>query len=218
MKSKFIVFLLLIFPALLLARTGIETGYNPYIDKGVPKSLESFGSGHSCKAINEKIHVPSQIYTIAPLGKAKDVYCDMNTFGGGWTLIYSFGTYPVSRNALVAGGIKTLKDIEKAGLKYNLTHINLKKYGIESDSVQIFSSGKENGFIEFKVPDFAKEIRIDANTRRYDGLVNILKNDHMIFSINKNTPKSPVFLSAFPGDSIKIQEDGVLWLSSIWAR
>lgn len=46
----------------------------------------------SCKRIlEERPDVPSGVFTLASSGTPFQVYCDMESFGGGWTMVYSTG-------------------------------------------------------------------------------------------------------------------------------
>ena len=46
----------------------------------------------SCKRIREeRPDVPSGVFTLASSGTPFQVYCDMESFGGGWTMVYSVG-------------------------------------------------------------------------------------------------------------------------------
>ena len=46
----------------------------------------------SCKRIlEERPDVRSGVFTLASSGTPFQVYCDMQSFGGGWTMVYSVG-------------------------------------------------------------------------------------------------------------------------------
>ena len=53
--------------------------------------------GNSCKVVrDENSDGGSRVYWINPAGKTFKAYCDQETDGGGWTLVYSytFTDYP----------------------------------------------------------------------------------------------------------------------------
>lgn len=150
----------------------------------------------------------------------RNAYCDMT--GGGWTLYDTFGSKlvltgqnnPVAYNA---NNINSGASLTSGGYTFHAGSLNSSTYHVSPYYLQFFESGSPVGWIQKTMPNWIQSVRVDASNEWYDGNDNIFYN-----SVQKNisayrTHDSYIY-NAGGSKILKLEEDGILWVDSIWVK
>ncbi|MCW8966071.1 MAG: fibrinogen-like YCDxxxxGGGW domain-containing protein [Candidatus Pacearchaeota archaeon] len=199
-------------------------------DEGKEKTYDSIDKYEieildSCKEILDKdLSSINGTYLINYQGKETEVYCDMTTDGGGWTLLDNFISAELDEGyspygaALGGNAIDSGDDLEDAGWDYNLTNFDNDGYEIISGYLQMWYSGTPTGYIEKELPKGFDEIYIKwgnwigGSTNLFIGGENVQSIGNIGASIYKGSYET--------SDIIRFEENSyyIFWVNEIWVR
>jgi hypothetical protein len=163
------------------------------------------------------------IYTITPFGSNKQVYCDMT--GGGWTLIDSFASNDTDIDnynaAYGLSAINTTSELTSAGFSYYLSNINdivSYSYTVKSGYMAFYYSGGPIGYISKILPNIGTQVKIKYGNWYGYGNSSIYLNSILKNRITLNSGASEFITTYNNGDELKITEDGITTIGSIWIK
>lgn len=190
------------------------------MNAGNIKLPESAELKNSCKEILESNSGSLDgVYTINKGSEETDVYCDMS--GGGWTLLDNFvNDETVNDKYGAAYGSSKIYNIDllnQAGYTTYLNRFNMDAYYKESDYLQIYYSSSPVGYMERTLPDVGSEVKVRV-ANWYDGFTSVYINNNRVLYISENEGVK-TYIGSFNGDDVlKIEENGIIWIDSIWIK
>jgi len=162
-------------------------------------------------------------YMVDPDGyggnEPKVAYCLMSA--GGFMLYDSFssntGTLGDTPEAYNKKGINSFSAIVAAGYTHNLKNINYPVHHTDSQYLQIYTPGTEDGFISRNTPSWSSTIKVDISNEWYSGVTVISFSDSEEKLFGYEARKE--FLMSGNG-VLKIYESevGILWIDAIWVK
>ena len=204
----------------LVLSTHSIADYKIMMNTGNIKLPESAELKNSCKEILESNSGSLDgVYTINKGSEETDVYCDMS--GGGWTLLDNFvNDETVNDKYGAAYGSSKIYNIDllnQAGYTTYLNRFNMDAYYKESDYLQIYYSSSPVGYMERTLPDVGSEVKVRV-ANWYDGFTSVYINNNRVLYISENEGIK-TYIGSFNGDDVlKIEENGIIWIDSVWIK
>lgn len=194
--------------------------YKVIMNTGNIKLPESAELKNSCKEILERDSGSSDgIYTINKGSGETDVYCDM--LGGGWTLLDNFvNDESVNDKYGAAYGSSKIYNIDllnQAGYTTYLNRSNMDVYRTEPDFLQVYYAGSPIGYMERTLPDIGSEVKVKL-ANWYSGSTFVEINGNNVLNILENEGMKTYVGNFNNGDVLKISENGIIWIDSIWIK
>jgi len=142
----------------------------------------------------------------------------------GWSLLHQFASqdgkteYPSVKT--INGDLESINSTDKldaAGISHYLTTINTNRYHLEEHYMQAFYGGRPKGYIEVPLPDGYNVVMIKYGNWHGD-LVYLYVGGTEVQSLGMYHGLATYEGSYKPGDTLKLVEDGIFWIKSIWVK
>jgi hypothetical protein len=158
----------------------------------------------------------------------KDLQIDMtkarNPSVDGWSLFHQFAS---SNNSVEYPGLKSLNnvveninspaDLDAAGISHSIPTINTSNYMLVENYMQAYYSSSPQGYIEMDLPDGYREVMVEYGNW-YTGRVYLYIGGAQKEVLGSQHGPAIYKGSYSRGDKLRIQEDGIFWIKSIWVR
>lgn len=175
----------------------------------------------SClKIIKKNPGSKSGIYSVLIEGNKRDVYCDMNTQGGGWMLYNDYGSDISREKAINSMGINSIPALEASGHRHDIDHVNHSTIHIHPKYMQFFYYAGKSGYIELDLPNYASEVMIGLSTQWYGYSNEVTVGGALVHTKPAYESHTDLVFDYKKGDTIRVTEvsSGVSWIDAVWVR